>query len=130
MSAKLVAIFWAAAGLLFFSVGSFAHHGASVVYDLNQTINIMGTVTDFNFVNPHVLIFLDVTGEDGAVVGWLAGLPGPSRLARSDGWSRDMFKPGDQISITGAPARGGVASLWVQQVFLNGEPLLGQRYTG
>ncbi len=130
MSAKLVANLSAAAGLLFFSVASLSHHGSNVVYDLNQTISIMGTVTDFQFVNPHTLIFFDVTGEDGTVVGWLAGLSGPSRLARSEGWSRDTFKPGDQISITGAPARGDAPSVWVEQVFLNGTPLLGQRYTG
>ncbi len=129
MSAKLVAIFSAAAGLLFFSVASFAHHGTSIVYDLNQTVNITGTITDFQFVNPHTLIFFDVTGEDGTVVGWLAGLSGPNSLGRRDGWSRDTLKPGDQISITGAPARGGAPSVWVEQVFLNGTPLLGQRYT-
>jgi len=130
MSAKFVTNLSAAAGLLFFSAASLGHHGSNVVYDLNQTITIAGTVTGFQFVNPHALIFLEVTGEDGAVVGWLAGLPGPNRLARSEGWSRDTFKPGDQISITGAPARSGSPSVWVEQVFLNDKPLLGQRYTG
>lgn len=130
MSAKLVAIFSAGVGLLLLSLPSFSHHGSNVVYDLTQTITLTGTVTDFQFVNPHTLIFFDVTGEDGAVVGWLAGLSGPNSLGRNEGWGRDTFKPGDQISITGAPARGGAPSVWVEQVFLNGKPLLGQRYTG
>lgn len=125
MRGKVVAIFSVAAGILLFSVGSSAHHGASVVYDLNQKVTMTGTVTDYQFVNPHVLIFFEVTAEDGTAVVWSAGLTSPNRLARSDGWNREMLKPGDQVSILGSPARGGAASLWVQQVFLDGTPLLG-----
>jgi hypothetical protein len=93
MRGKVVAIFSVAAGILLFSVGSFAHHGASVVYDLNQKVTMTGTVTDYQFVNPHVLIFFEVTGEGGTVVVWSAGLTSPNRLARSDGWSRGTLKP-------------------------------------
>ncbi len=125
MISKVLTIYSVAAVILLFSVGSSAHHGASVVYDLNQKVSITGTVTDFQFVNPHVLIFFNVAGEDGAVVAWSAGLTSPNRLARSDGWSRDTLKPGDQVSITGSPARGGAPSLWVQQVTVDGDPLLG-----
>ena len=125
MKGKVGAIFSVAAGMLLFSVGSSAHHGASVVYDLNQKVSMTGTVTDFQFVNPHVLIFFEVTGEAGTAVVWSAGLTSPNRLARSDGWSKDTLKPGDQVSITGSPARGGAPSLWVQQVTVGGDPLLG-----
>jgi hypothetical protein len=124
MRSKVLTICSVAAAILLFAVGSSAHHGASVVYDLNQKVSITGTVTDFQFVNPHVLIFFEVTGEDGAVVTWSAGLTSPNRLARSDGWSRETLKPGDQVSITGSPARGGAPSLWVQQVTVGGDPLL------
>ncbi len=125
MRGKVVATFSVAAGILLFSIGSSAHHGASVVYDLNQKVTMTGTVADYQFVNPHVLIFCEVTAEDGTAVVWSAGLTSPNRLARSDGWSRDTLKPGDRISILGSPARGGAPSLWVQQVFLDGTPLLG-----
>ena len=130
MSAKLVAIVSAAVGLLFLSLPSFSHHGSNIVYDLNQTIIIEGTVTDFQFVNPHTLIFFDVTADDGTVVGWLGGLPSSIGLGRNEGWNRDTIKPGDEISITGAPARGDAPSVWVEQVIINGEPMLRQKYTG
>jgi len=130
MSAKLVAIVWAAVGLLFLSLPSFSHHGSNIVYDLNQTITISGNVTDFQFVNPHTLIFFDVTADDGTVVGWLGGLPSSIGLGRNEGWNRDTIKPGDEISITGAPARGDAPSVWVEQVVINGEPMLRQKYTG
>ncbi len=124
MSSKVVTISSVATGILLFSVGLSAHHGPGARYDFTQTVNVTGTVTDLRFINPHVLIFFDVTEEDGTVVGWSGGLTGPSRLARSDGWTKDILKPGDQISMTGAPTKNGAPSLWIEQVFLGGEPLL------
>ncbi len=104
-----------------------AHHGASVVYDLSQSLTMTGSVTDFQFVNPHVLIFFEVQADDGTTTIWSAGLTSPNRLARSDGWSKDMFQPGDAVTITGSPARTGAPSLWVEQVFDgDGNPLLGE----
>jgi len=126
MRARFAAIFSVAAVTTMLSAGAAAHHGASVVYDLNQSVDMTGTVTDYQFVNPHVLIFFEVTGEDGSAVVWSAGLTSPNRLARSDGWSMDTLKPGDQVTITGSPASGGAPSLWVEQVVTDGRPLLGQ----
>jgi len=126
MRARFAAIFSVAAVTTMLSAGAAAHHGASVVYDLNQSVDMTGTVTDYQFVNPHVLIFFEVTGEDGEAVVWSAGLTSPNRLARSDGWSMDTLRSGDRVTITGSPARGGAPSLWVEQVVANGRPLLGQ----
>jgi hypothetical protein len=125
-----MAIFSTGVGFLFLSVPSYSHHGTSIVYDLTQSITISGTVIDFRFVNPHTLIYLDVRGEDGKVVSWLGGLSSNTNLSRSDGWTRDTLKPGDEITVTGAPARGGAPSVWVQQAILNGEPLLQEEHGG
>ena len=126
MRTRFAAIFLFTVGIMLLSTGVAAHHGASVVYDLNQRVDMTGTVTDFQFVNPHVLIFFEVTEKDGVVVVWSAGLTSPNRLARSDRWSKNTLKRGDWVTVTGAPARGGAPSLWVAQVVSNGKPLLGQ----
>ena len=103
-----------------------AHHGSSVVYDLSQHITLTGKVTEYQFVNPHVLIFFEVEGDDGTKTVWSAGLTSPNRLARSDGWTKDMFKAGDTVTISGSPARSGAPSLWVEAVSdANGKALLG-----
>ena len=130
MRPRLVAIFSVAIGCLSPSVPSLAHHGSNVVYDLTQKITVSGTVTQFQFVNPHALIMFEVTGENGETVEWLAGLPSASRLQSNEGWTRDTIKPGDVLTITGSPARGGAASLWTEQIERGGEPLLKQPYTG
>ena len=75
-------------------VPSLSHHGSNVVYDLTQSITVAGTVTEFQFVNPHTQILFDVAGDDGTVVGWLAGLPGSARLIQEEGWSRDNAQAG------------------------------------
>ena len=74
MKNRFAAIFSIATGIMLLSAGVAAHHGASVVYDLNQTVDMTGAVTDFQFVNPHVLIFFEVTERDGTIVVWSAGL--------------------------------------------------------
>jgi hypothetical protein len=123
MSGKIVTIFSVIAWVLLFPVGLFAHHGVAL-YDVNQMINVTGTVTDFQFVNPHVRILFDVTEEDETVVAWSAELTTPIRLREVDGWNRDTLKPGNEISVTGSPATDGSPSIWVEQVFFDDNPLL------
>ena len=130
MSRRFAAIVFVVIGCLSVSIPSLAHHGSNVVYDLTQTITVSGTVTRFQFVNPHALIFLEVTDENGETVEWLAGLPSASGLQGNEGWTRDTIKPGDELTITGSPARGGAPSLWTGQIERDGEPLLKRNYTG
>ncbi len=117
-------------GLFGLSLPSFGHHGSNVVYDLTRSVTVSGIVTEFQFVNPHTQILFDVTGDDGTVVGWLAGMSSSLSLGRDEGWTRDTLKPGDEITITGAPARNDAPSIWVEQIFVGDEPLLEGRYTG
>ena len=129
MNSKLVAILagFAIAGL---SLPSSGHHGSNAVYDLVQSITVSGTVTEFQFVNPHTQILFEVTGEDGSIVTWLAGMSSSLGLGQNEGWTRETIKPGDEITITGSPARNDAPSIWVGEIDVNGEPMLKGRYTG
>ncbi len=129
MNSELIAVLTgvAIAGL---SLPSSGHHGSNVVYDLAQSITLTGPVTEFQFVNPHTQILFEVTGEDGSIVIWLAGLSSSLGLGQNEGWTRETIKPGDEITITGSPARNDAPSIWVEQIDVNGEPLLKGRYTG
>ncbi len=106
-------------GTLAAPAGLAAHHGAAV-YDLQKTVTVTGTVTKFQFVNPHVLIYAEVKGEDGKIVEWSGELTSPIRLARGGSgavkWSKDILKPGDQVTLTGSPARNGAPSLVLRKV--------------
>ena len=80
-----------------------AHHGIAN-FDVNREIELSGTVTKLQLVNPHSWLHLEVTSADGGVVEWRCELRGASVLRRS-GWTADMFAPGTRVTITGAPDR-------------------------
>jgi Family of unknown function (DUF6152) len=125
MKRRFIAFLGAALGMTVLAGGVSAHHGAAAAYDLETTVTVSGVVTRFDFVNPHVLVFFNVTGADGKTVEWSAGLTSPNRLARTDSWSRNTFKAGDQITVTGNPARTGAPSLWVKKIKNGDRELLG-----
>jgi len=90
-----------------------AHHGAGV-FDAEQLLTVTGTVTQFQFVNPHVLVDVNVVGEDGDEVQWAGELTSPNRLVRMSGdvkWHKDILQPGDVITMTGHPARNGAPAM-------------------
>lgn len=105
--------------LLLMSVQGYAHHGPGI-YDLNKTVSVTGPVALFRFINPHVLIYLTVTNEDGPDIQWAGEMTSPNRLARMSlgnvKWHKELLKPGDVITVTGNPARNGAPALLLNKV--------------
>ena len=106
-----------------------AHHGGAA-YDGGTTVEVVGKVTRFEFVNPHVLIYAAVTDASGDAVEWSGELTSPNRLARSERstikWHKDIFQPGDDITLIGNPARSGAPSLRLREVLnADGVELIG-----
>ncbi len=93
-----------------------AHHGTAN-YDTTKSVTVKGPVTDFQFINPHVLIFMEVKDGQGKVQKWQGELTSPNRLTRV-GWSKSSIKPGDEITISGYPAKSGSPEIWIQKVVL------------
>ena len=92
---------------LVFSSGAaiFGHHGTGT-YDSSKSVTLSGIVTEFAFTNPHAALFVDVKDESGKVVNWAIEMNSPGVLARA-GWSKKMFKYGDQITLTVRPSKAG-----------------------
>ena len=82
-----------------------AHHGFTNHFDPDQEQSIAGIVTQFDFINPHVRIHVDVQTDNGETESWVAETGGSSGFLRNGRLSRDSIKPGDQIQIVGHPAR-------------------------
>ena len=99
-----------------------AHHGTAA-YDTTTTVTISGVVTEFRFVNPHVLILWDAKDESGAVQQWSGERSGPNSMARNAGWNRNTIKPGDQVTITGRPAKNRTHTMAISKIVLNGKEL-------
>ena len=104
-----------------------AHHGSSV-YDLKKTITLNGTITNFEWDNPHCLIHIDVKGDNGQIQHWTLELPSPFTMTRK-GWRKDSLKSGDQASVEAHPAKNGATtgitgtSNAIMKVVVNGEKL-------
>jgi len=80
-----------------------AHHSQSE-YDLRSKVEVEGAVTKVEWRSPHAWIYVDVINDKGEKVNWSFELPSPVTLMRR-GWSRDSLKPGDRVTVSGAPAR-------------------------
>ena len=99
-----------------------AHHGTAS-YDTSKTVTVKGMITDFQFSNPHVLIFMDAKDDKGSVQKWQGELTSPNHLERA-GWTRTSIRVGDTITIAGYAAKSGATSMWISKVMLaDGTPL-------
>ncbi len=84
---------------------------------------VKGAVTDYLFINPHVLISVEVKNDKGRIEKWMAEANSPNVLSRH-GWSKEIIKPGDQITVIGNRAKNGSTTLRLQKVVLsNGQEL-------
>jgi hypothetical protein len=109
--ASLVACLLAIAG------PAFAHH-AWHGYDMENLTSLKGTVTQFNWGNPHVWIGFEMTDDKGNIEKWSAGGPSPSRMANT-GWDKETIKPGDQITAVGHRIMDGTYSLRLVKVVMS-----------
>lgn len=82
-----------------------AHHAATM-FDGSRTITIAGTVKTFEWTNPHVWLWVNVTDDKGVVTPWGIETANLS-MARRLGMDRDSFKPGDQVTLTVNPLKDG-----------------------
>lgn len=82
-----------------------AHHG-NAAYDETKEVTLKGTVTEFDWANPHAQIYFDVKDAKGNVVHWGCETLSPGKLIRT-GWTKDAVKAGDQITITLVAAKNG-----------------------
>ena len=115
-------------GVLLVSIPLFAHHGTAASYDSSKSVTLTGTVTEFVFSNPHAQLYFDVKDSSGKVVHWGGELNSPGNLRR-DGWSKETFKPGDQITLNVNPSKAGTPVGNVDRskpVIVNGKELPGR----
>jgi len=101
-SARLLAV---TAGALLLGRPLAAHHSFAMFDSVNKA-TISGTVTRFEWTNPHVFIEMDVPGQNGETKHWSVELGSPSILQRS-GWKFSDIKPGEKVTAIVNPLRDG-----------------------
>jgi hypothetical protein len=90
-------------GSVAFSAPVFAHHGAAS-FDSAKTMTVKGTVTEYVWSNPHVLVKVDAKDESGNIAHWVLEAWNPVTQA-GRGWTKNTFKAGDEVSLDIWPAK-------------------------
>jgi len=85
---------------------------------MGNLTTVKGTVTQFDWANPHVWISLEAKDDKGNIEKWNAGGPSPSRMANT-GWDKETLKPGDQITAVGHRISDGTYNLRMVKVVLS-----------
>jgi len=114
MKIKMIGLSAAALILAIWTSPALAHHGTAA-YQEDKQVTVTGTVTGFEFANPHTLLFLDVKQPDGTVLKWQGEMTSPNHLVRA-GWTRNTLRPGEQVTITGLPMKRGARSMWIRKI--------------
>jgi hypothetical protein len=97
----------AVAGLLLLAASMPAHvHHSGAMFDSGRQQTIKGTITEFNWTNPHSSFKVDVKNAEGKVETWAIEMNSPQNLIRT-GWKRTTIKPGDEVTVVVHPLRDG-----------------------
>jgi hypothetical protein len=91
-------------GLLLAAVPGRAHHAFAAEFDASRPLKLHGTVTEWEMVNPHSWIHIDVKGDDGKVVPWMVEAGSPNSLLRL-GFTKNSLPAGTELVIEGYQAK-------------------------
>jgi Family of unknown function (DUF6152) len=81
-----------------------AHHSFAADYDASKPFSLRGTVTKFEWMNPHARFSMDVKDDSGGVTNWEFELGSPNTLMKS-GWTRNSLKVGDEGNVKGCRSK-------------------------
>ncbi len=96
-----------AVALIAGAAGTALAHHSNAHFDQSAHISLEGEVVEYQLINPHAFIYLNVEDESGEVIEWSLQTGGNvGRLIRAN-WSQDSVAPGDVITATLAPMRDG-----------------------
>jgi hypothetical protein len=117
---------WALFGVLLASAPLFAHHG-NASFDTGKKLVLKGTVTEWVWANPHCWLKFDVKDESGKAVNWVAETSNAADMVER-GWSKQLFKPGEQVTVTLEPVKTGKPVGRVLEVLLPSGHTVGLGY--
>jgi hypothetical protein len=124
MKARVFLLVIAAAGMA--APAAHGHHSFAM-YEREKTVTLSGTVKDYSWSSPHVIIQVLADSAKGGVATWVIEGSSPAVLARG-GWTSTLLRPGDKISLGIHPRKDGATGGVLadeRQLLLNGQPAKG-----
>jgi len=92
------------AGLLLAAAPVVAHHSFAGAFDASQPMELKGTITRFEWINPHALVHIAVKKPDGQLENWEVEIAAPNSLFRR-GWTKNSVPPGAEVVMFGYRAK-------------------------
>jgi hypothetical protein len=89
-----------------------AHHSISSVYDSSRRVTVEGIVAQFQLINPHAFLFIDVKDAAGNAQSWRLEMDNRSELV-DIGVTPSTFRPGDRVRVSGSLARAQGQQLYL-----------------
>jgi len=100
-----------------------AHHSFAAEFDANRPVELKGTVSRIEWMNPHAYFYIEVKDGSGKMTSWGLEMGSPNGLMRQ-GWTRNSMKIGDEVVVEGSRAKDGSNIANARSVVLgNGEKL-------
>jgi uncharacterized protein DUF6152 len=93
-----------------------AHHG-NAAYNEAKLVTVKAVVTEWIWANPHCFLRFDVTDDSGKIAHWTAETSNPPDMI-GHGWSKNMLKPGDQLTIVMLTVKNGQPIGRIRQITL------------
>lgn len=121
-------IVWTMTGVFGLSSAAWAHHSAAM-FDAAKTDTLVGTVSQYQFENPHAWIYLMVVGANGTQKQYSIEMTSPNLLQRA-GWRPGTLKPGDKVTVKIHPLHDGAAGGSFVEITLPDGKVMDQRQRG
>lgn len=111
--------------LLFAVESLWAHHSPSAIFDMSKPFTLVGSLTRVDWVNPHIMVFLDAKKNDGSVEAWKLESNPPSWFRRVGVGRSDFAKGiGQNVTVEGVRARDGSLYAYLEKItFQDGSSL-------
>ena len=91
-----------------------AHHGNAAWS--NTEVTLKGTLVDYQWRNPHVLLVWTTKDDTGKDIQWTGEVASPTAMMADDGWTKETFKTGDELILVLRPAKSGVPHGVIDQI--------------
>jgi len=104
---------------LLFAAGSvWAHHSPSAIFDMTKKFTLVGTLTQVDWINPHIVVAMDAKKDDGSSVETWKFESNPPSWFRRVGVARDTFAKaiGQTVTVEGVRAKNGVLYGYLQKI--------------
>ena len=106
-------------GILLAAMPLLAHHSFSSEYDSTKRLTLKGKMVNFEWVNPHSWIHVEVTNADGSKTVWKGETP-PINVLFRNGWTKPIVEKlvasGEEVTMTGTPAKDGSNHIFAQNL--------------